>query len=76
MCSEFLNTKHNQFGLKKGHGTDLGVFALKVEHYILLCPVCYINVSKAFDSINQCKLFDKLLNRNSPNYCLIVICMV
>ena len=35
---EYLCSKHNQFGFKNGHGTDIGVFALKsiIDYYISL----------------------------------------
>ena len=68
---DFLITKHNQFGFKRKHGTDMGVFALKsiIDYYTSLSSciyICFIDASKAFDRISHCTLFDKLLKRAIP----------
>ena len=64
-------TYDNQFGFKKGHGTDLAVYALKntIEYYKSYNSpvfVCFMDASKAFDRVNYWSLFHKLIERNVP----------
>ena len=62
-----LITSDNQFGFKREHGTDLGIFAKSVIKYYNLhnSPVYtyFLDASKAYDSVNHWTLFRKLLNR-------------
>ena len=56
----------NQFGFKQYHSTDMCIFAVKeVIHYYRSrgSPVfaCLLDASKAFDRINHCTLFGKML---------------
>jgi hypothetical protein len=66
-----LHTADNQFGYKKGLGTDTCIFTFKeiVNYYRSLSSnvyICFMDASKAFDRINHWYLFDKLLNRGIP----------
>jgi hypothetical protein len=68
----FLHSTDNQFGFKSGHSTDMCVFTLKeiVHNYTTNgSPVymCFMDASKAFDTVNHWVLFDKLINRGMPH---------
>jgi hypothetical protein len=69
----YLITSPNQFEFKGKHSTDQCIFILKeiIDYYKNLNAtifVTYLDASKAFDRINHCKLFDKLIQRNVPQY--------
>ena len=60
------------------HGTDMCVFTLKelIRYYIKhgsCMYVAYLDASKAFDRVNQDKLFKKLLNNGVPKWIIKVI---
>ena len=64
-------TNDNQFGFKKGHGTDMAIYALKntIEYYRNFNSpvyVCFLDASKAFDRVNHWTLFHKLIDRKVP----------
>ena len=70
-CETYLETSHNQFGYKKGLGTEMCIFTFKeiVNYYRSLSSniyVCFMDASKAFDRVNHFHLFDKLLSRGMP----------
>ena len=72
---DLLSTADNQFGFKKCHSTEMAVFAFKnvIEFYTANSSpvyICYVDASKAFDRINHCVLFNKLIHRKIP--CAIV----
>ena len=74
----WLLTTSNQFGFKRKHGTDMCVFTLKelIRYYIKhgsCMYVAYLDASKAFDRVNQNKLFKKLLNNGVPKWIIKVI---
>ena len=63
-----FNTWSNQFGFKKGYGTDMAVYTMKevITFYASQSsPVyaCMLDSSKAFDKVNHYYLFDKMLKR-------------
>ena len=68
----FISDTHEdvyQFGFKSGHSTSLCTSALKntVEYYTDRGShvfACFIDITKAFDSVNYWKLFNKLLDDN------------
>ena len=57
-----LTTNANQFGFKKGHGTDQCIYVLKevLNLYKSLnscISVCFLDASKAFDRVNHVEVF-------------------
>ena len=61
----------NQFGFKKAQFTDLAIYTLKevVQYYTVRgSPVfaCFLDATKAFDRVNHCLLFNKLLDTGWP----------
>ena len=74
----YLYSSDNQFGFKRGHGTDMCIFTLKqvLQYYIdhgSKMFVSFLDASMAFDNLCHCKLFEKLLKRNIPVYILRVM---
>ena len=70
---DLLWTCDNQFGFKKGSGTDQCIYLLKELVYSYnLCGstvfCCFLDASKAFDRVNHIKLMTQLINRGVPDY--------
>ena len=66
-----FTTTDNQFGFKKGHSTDMCVYAFKeivniYKHHSSPIFVRFLDASKAFDKIYHWLLFNKLIKRNVP----------
>ena len=79
-CEDYLSTCSNQFGFKKGHSTDLCIYPLKeyIEYYKnrkTSVFVSMLDASKAFDRVNFCLLFQKLLSRNVPLFIVRILAM-
>ena len=75
-----LYTTANQFGFKKGHSTDLCVYVLKsiIDYYASLSSplfICFLDASKAFDRLDHCILFDKLISRDIPKIIVRFLCI-
>ena len=69
--SDLLLTSDLQYGFKKGHSTNMCTMVLKetIAYYTsnennIFC--IFLDLTKAFDRVNYCKLFNILLNRNFP----------
>ena len=70
---KYLNTEDNQFGFKKGLGTDQCIFALKeiAASYREMngnVSMGFLDASKAFARVNHRMLFEKLAERDVPAY--------
>lgn len=66
--SKYLGTSDNQFGFKRGVGTEIAIYGVKqiAHHYMRNgTPVyaCYMDASKAFDLVNHFTLLRKLCKR-------------
>ena len=75
---DYLFTSSNQFGCKKGHSTDLCIYALKefIECYKKRSTsvfVAMLDASKAFDRVNFWLLFDKLTTRSVPLFIVRIL---
>ena len=58
----YLLTNPNQFGFKKGHGTDQCIYVLKELANLYTSRkgcvfTCFLDASKAFDRVNHSVLF-------------------
>ena len=77
-CEDYLFTSSNQFGYKKGHRTDLCIYALKefIEYYKKKSTSVYIRMlvaSKAFGRVNFWLLSDKLIARSVPLFIVRIL---
>ena len=80
-CEDYLSTCSNQFGFKKGHITDLCIYALNeyIEYYKnrnASVFVTMLDARKAFGRVNFWLLFQKLLSRNVPLFIVRIFAMV
>ena len=68
---QFFSTSELQFGFKSGFSTTLctGVMKAVINSYLnegSKVYACLFDASKAFDLVDHCVLFKKLLERNMP----------
>ena len=75
---KYIETADNQFGFKKGQGTEMCVFVLKelVRYYKSQNSgifICYLDASMAFDKIRHSTLFKKLISRDVPVYLVRIL---
>ena len=69
----YIFTTDNQFGFRKGHSTDMCIYMLKDTtnyYHCLGSPVfvSFLDIKKAFDSVNHYHLFKKMLARGIQPY--------
>jgi len=74
----FLGSSDNQFGFKKSSGCAHAVHVLRsvVDYYVSFgstVNICALDLSKAFDKMNHCGLFIKLMERHIPVYLLSLL---
>ena len=72
---EILRTDEKQFGFKKNIGCQHAIFTVRsiVERFLKggnTVNLCALDLSKAFDKVNHCALFIKLMKRNIPTVIL------
>lgn len=75
---DFLVTSDSQFGFKKGLGCSHAIYSVKcvVNHYVSsgsTVNLCALDLKKAFDKMNHCGLYIKLMDRMLPNNLLCLI---
>jgi len=76
--SEYFGTSDYQFGFKKRTSCSHVVYSVRnvIDHYVSHCStvnVCTLDLSKAFNRMNHCVLFTKLIERNLPFNLLHII---
>ena len=69
--NNFFDSSYNQFGFKKNSSCGHAVYSVRkvVEHYVnggSTVNVCLLDLSKAFDKVNQFALYIELMNRSVP----------
>ena len=74
----FFHTSDQQFGFKKTVGCSHAIFIVRsvVDHYVSngsTVNLCALDVSKAFDKVNHCGVFAKLMKRGLPVNLLSVL---
>jgi hypothetical protein len=67
----YFGSNVNQFGFKKGVGCNQAVFTVRniVNRFLnggSTVNLCALDLSKAFDKVNHCALFIKLMKRRLP----------
>ena len=75
-----FKTTADQFGFKSKHSTELCVFTLKqvVDYYKSMNSViylCFLDASKAFDTVNDWNLFENVMHRN-VSYIIVRLLLV
>ena len=76
--NDYLHSSRHQFGFKKGVSCSHAIFTLrKTIDYVTnnnsTVNICALDISKAFDSLNNSKLFLKLMERNVPRDILFIL---
>ena len=78
MLDPYLKSCNSQFGFKQGSSCSHAIYTVRktVEHFTSLnstVNLCALDISKAFDKINHIKLFNKLMDRNVPLNCILIL---
>ena len=78
---DYFTTSDLQYGFKKRVGCSHALYTVKsiVQHFTSGNPtvnLCALDVSKAFDKLNHCALFIKLMDRNVPLVILNVLVLM
>ena len=71
LYQDFLITSDLQFGFKKSLGCNHAIYAVRsvCEYYASRSStvnICLLDMSKAFDKVDHCALYLKLMKRNTP----------
>ena len=74
----YLQSCETQFGFKKGNSCSHAIYSVrKIVDYFTsqnsTVNICALDISKAFDKVSHIKLFMKLMDRNVPRNCLLLI---
>ena len=74
----YLQSCETQFGFKKGNSCSHAIYSVrKIVDYFTsqnsTVNICALDISKAFDKICHIRLFMKLMDRNVPRNCLLLI---
>ena len=77
-CEGLFDTSHNQFAFKKNHSTDHCIYVLKqtlCDYVGCDTPVftCFMDISKAFDRVDNDKLIEILIDRKLPIFIVDVL---
>jgi len=75
---DYFRTHDNQFAFKKGRGCSHAIYAARnaIERLVnggSTVSLCALDVSKAYDKVNHCALFVKLMKRQIPIALLCVL---
>jgi hypothetical protein len=78
ILNPYLNSCNSQFGFKKGHSCSHAVYSVRktVDYFTNLnstVNLCTLDISKAFDKVNHAKLFIKMMDRNVPLNCILIL---
>ena len=76
--SKYLESSKSQFGFKKGFGCNHAIYTVQstIEYFTSnnsTVNVCSIDLVKAFDKLNHCVLFSKLMDRNVPRGVIVLL---
>jgi hypothetical protein len=78
ILNPFLITCNSQFGFKRGQSCAHAVYSVRktVDYFTMLnstVNLCALDISKAFDRVNHVKLFSKMMDRNIPVNCILLL---
>jgi hypothetical protein len=78
ILNPFIESSNSQFAFKKGFGCAHAIYSVnKIVNYFTslnsTVNLCSVDISKAFDKVNYYKLFSKMMDRNVPKNCILVL---
>ena len=78
LMSTYLTTSDNQFGFKSNTGCTHAVYAVRKVTEYFVCNdstvnVCFLDISKGFDKVNNYELMLKLMQRRTPSYFIDIL---